>query len=252
MRSPAEPVQSGVLISVAIPAYNEEKLLPQTLAAIRSAGEAFTELDWDMELVVCDNNSTDRTAEIAQAKGARVVFEPHNQISRARNAAGRAARGDWIIFVDADSAPSRELFAATAEAIRGGSLIGGGATIRMPGIPLWARFWVGAWNCTSRLMRWPAGSYIFCRAEAFRAVDGFSTTLYAGEELDFGERLKSQAKQCGQRMRILSEHPLTTSGRKMDLYSPLELVRLFFATVFTGGRALKQAESCGWWYDGRR
>ncbi|SVB04977.1 uncharacterized protein METZ01_LOCUS157831, partial [marine metagenome] len=106
-----------VLISIAIPAFNEEKLLPTTLAAVAEAGEAFVERGWEMEVVVCDNNSTDATAEIARGAGARVVFEEHNQISRARNAAGNAAKGEWIIFIDGDSAPSRALFEATAVAM---------------------------------------------------------------------------------------------------------------------------------------
>ena len=67
-----------MLITIAIPAFNEEKLLPSTLAAVPEAGEAFTQRGWEMEVVVCDNNSTDSTGEIAEAAGARVVFEKHN------------------------------------------------------------------------------------------------------------------------------------------------------------------------------
>ncbi|HEX6156752.1 MAG TPA: glycosyltransferase, partial [Burkholderiales bacterium] len=68
-------------VSIVVPAFNEERLLAGSLAAIRQAMGAFD----DAELIVCDNNSTDRTAEIARAAGARVVFEPLNQIGRARN-----------------------------------------------------------------------------------------------------------------------------------------------------------------------
>ena len=58
-------------ISVVVPAYNEEALLPGSLAAIRAAMSAFEEVGSMSELIVCDNNSTDRTAEIARAAGAR-------------------------------------------------------------------------------------------------------------------------------------------------------------------------------------
>ncbi len=79
-------------ISVVVPAFNEERLLGATLEAIRTAARAFDDRGgW--ELIVCDNNSTDRTAGIARAAGARVVFEPHNQISRARNRGAAAASG---------------------------------------------------------------------------------------------------------------------------------------------------------------
>ena len=100
-------------LTIAIPAFTEEKLLPETLAAMQDSAKVFEAMNWDWELVVCDNNSSDRTAELARDAGALVVFESQNQIARARNAAGRAARGDWILFVDADSKPSPELFAAT-------------------------------------------------------------------------------------------------------------------------------------------
>ena len=67
---------------------------------------AFTARGWTTELIVCDNNSSDATPAIAAAAGARVVFEPVNQIGRARNAAAAAATGDWLVFVDADSHPT--------------------------------------------------------------------------------------------------------------------------------------------------
>src|SRR5687768_9752371 len=107
-----------MLVSVIVPAFNEEKLLGQSLRAIKEACKAFEERGWSWEMVVCDNNSTDRTAEIAEGEGARVVFEPINQISRARNGGASIAQGDWFVFVDADSFPSRELFAATANGSR--------------------------------------------------------------------------------------------------------------------------------------
>ena len=125
-----------MLISVAIPAFNEEKLLPQTLAAVEKAQTAFTERDWETEVVICDNNSTDATAKLAEAAGARVVFEPVNQISRARNAAGNAAQGDWIVFLDADSTPCPALMGKMATLMEDQAVIGAGVQIKMEGITL--------------------------------------------------------------------------------------------------------------------
>ncbi|MBT6450242.1 MAG: glycosyltransferase, partial [Verrucomicrobiales bacterium] len=64
-----------MLISIAIPAFNEEKLLGETLTSVKTAGAAFRARGWELEVVVCDNNSSDRTGTIAEATGARVVFE---------------------------------------------------------------------------------------------------------------------------------------------------------------------------------
>ena len=146
---------------------------------------------------MCDNNSTDRTGAIAEATGARVVFEEKNQISRARNTAGHAARGDWIIFLDADSAPCEGLFAATAELMEMDSTLGGGVVIRMECIPWWAQVGLWKWNTISRVFKLPAGSYIFCRATAFRELEGFSHKLFAAEEIEFDLRLNRLARRRG-------------------------------------------------------
>ena len=107
-------------ISLVIPAFNEERLLGATLERINAARVVFGAAAWDSELIVCDNNSTDRTAEIARDGGALVVHEPVNQIDRARNRGAAAATGDWLLFIDADSLPSPELFTDLVAAIRGG------------------------------------------------------------------------------------------------------------------------------------
>ena len=118
-------------ISVIVPAFNEEKLLGASLAEINAAAAAFAARGWEYELVVCDNNSTDRTAAIARDAGAKVIFEPINQIARARNAGASIATGDWLVFVDADSHPSVELFADVAEQVSAGKVLAGGVTIRL-------------------------------------------------------------------------------------------------------------------------
>ena len=229
-------------LSVIVPAFNEEKLLGATLACIRDASSGM-----DAELIVCDNNSTDRTAEIATQAGARVVFEPLNQISRARNTGAAAASGDWLVFVDADSFPDRALFAELAEAIASGRCIGGGATVRFDEADRAARGAIAIWNAISRAMRWAAGSFVFCEAQAFRALGGFSTDLYASEEIDFSRRLKRRGP-----MTILHRHPLRTSGRKVRLYSKAEYLKLLARVVLSGGRSLRSRDECFAWYDGRR
>ena len=82
------PVYLGrVRISIIVPAFNEAKLLGASLAEIRAAAAAFTPLGWEFELVVCDNNSTDGTADIARAAGAKVV------LSRSTRSPARATPG---------------------------------------------------------------------------------------------------------------------------------------------------------------
>jgi len=142
-----------VKISVVVPAFNEEKLIGGTLHSIKAAMSAFDTLDWQSELIVCDNNSTDATAELSRAAGAQVVFEPINQIGRARNSGAAAATGDWLIFVDADSHPSPELLADVASAIQSGKCLAGGSTVQIDGPFLLATLFVGVWNLVSRIQK---------------------------------------------------------------------------------------------------
>jgi glycosyltransferase involved in cell wall biosynthesis len=241
-----------LLISIIVPAFNEAAILGSTLEAIRTAAAAFDEAGASWELVVCDNNSTDATAAIAQAHGARVVFEPVNQIGRARNAGAAVAGGEWLVFVDADSHPPRDLFADAAREMAAGRCLAGGSTVAVDLDHLGARLAIGIWNLTSRITRWAAGSFIFCEAAAFRDVGGFSLRFYAGEEVDLFRRLKRLARVRGRSIRILSDHPLLTSARKARLYSPREFLAFQLKTILTAGRTLRSADDCALWYDGRR
>ena len=239
-------------VSIIVPAFNEERLLPDTLQSIASAAGAFDQAGWSSELIVCDNNSTDRTAQIAAAAGARVVFEPVNQISRARNAGAAIATGDWVLFVDADSHPSAPLFADVVRAIQSGDCIAGGSTVAVDSTLRSARFAASAWNRLSRSTRWLAGSFIFCDTAVFRRIGGFSQRLYAAEEIDLSRRLKRLARRDGRRIVVLHRHPLVTSARKAHLYSWRDALRFYARLTFTAGRALRTRDGAFIWYDGRR
>ena len=234
-------------VSVVVPAFNEERLLAGSLAAIRAAMQVFP----DSELIVCDNNSTDRTAEIARAAGAKVVFEPVNQIARARNTGAAAASGDWLVFVDADSYPTTGLFEDTRDAIASGCLAGG-ATVAFENPDRFVRISIAAWNWISRRARWAAGSFIFCEAAAFREIGGFDQDIFAGEEIYLFKRLKRLARRKRRAIVILDRHPLHTSGRKAHLYTKGEHLRFMLKTLLLGRRNLRKRESCYAWYDGRR
>jgi len=237
-----------VKVSVVVPAFNEERLLAGSLAATRAAMAALGE----SELIVCDNNSTDRTADIARSAGATVVFEPVNQIARARNRGAAAANGDWLLFVDADSYPDPALFSEMNSVAESGHCLGGGATVALATNDPVIRAWVAAWNALSRSARWAAGSFIFCEAAAFRELGGFSETLYAGEEIDFSRRLKRLTRAHGRSFVILHRHPLRTSDRKARLYTKREHFIFMLKTLLTGGRNLRNRGACHVWYDGRR
>ncbi len=239
-------------ISVIVPAFNEEKLLAATLAEIQAAAQSFGARGWEFQLVVCDNNSTDRTAEIARNTGATVVFEPFNQIARARNTGAAAATGDWLVFVDADSHPSAELFADVADQISSGQFLAGGSTVQMDELNVTTRLLMLLWTCISRLGKLMAGSFIFVEATAFRQIGGFSHEHFAAEEIDLSQRLKKLARTTGKKIVILHRHPIVTSARKLKLYTAREMLGVFLRSLFNYRRTVRSREATFYWYDGRR
>jgi glycosyltransferase involved in cell wall biosynthesis len=241
-----------VRISIVVPAFNEERLLSATLSSITAAASVFTRRGWETELIVCDNNSTDRTAEVARAGGATVVFEPVNQIGRARNRGAAAASGNWLIFVDADSHPGADLFDDVAREMESGRTVAGGSTVRLDQHYRVGSLIAALWNGVSRTFRLLAGSFIFCDAAVFRSLGGFNEELFASEEIELSKRLKQVARDKGKRLVILHEHPIVTSGRKLKLYTPREHVWFLAKTIFGFGFTLKSRAACHTWYDGRR
>lgn len=235
-----------------MPAYNEERLIADTIAnaaaslcAAGLTGDAF-------EIIVCDNASSDATAERAKQAGARVVFEPERQIARARNTGAAGARAPWLLFLDADSWPDAALMRDLLEAMQDPRVVAGGCTMRMHDAAPVIAVALHAWNLVSRVCRWSAGAFLFCRSDGFHAIGGFSAEFFAAEELDFSRRIKRWGGARGLALRILHRHPMLTSGRKGRLYSHREIGLLFLSMLRHPRRFFRDRRLCYLWYDGRR
>jgi glycosyltransferase involved in cell wall biosynthesis len=241
-----------VKISTIVPAFNEEECLGETLARIKSAMCVLTQSGLETELIVCDNNSTDRTGEIALAAGAIVVFEPVNQISRARNTGAAAATGDWLVFVDADSHPSTELFADMAREIQSGNCIAGGAIIRWDQKHFVTEIITSVVNVGFRWRRMLSGAFIFVETAAFRKLGGFSLEAFAGEDVELSGRLKRLSKESGRRFVILHRHPIITSSRRLKTFSWFSPLSLVAHIILHPHACTTSREAAHRWYDGRR
>lgn len=231
--------------SLIIPAYNEENWLPVTLFTLK---KAMSELDWVGELIVVDNNSSDRTADVATQQGANLVFEGINQISRARNAGATQAKGKYLIFVDADTQISPALLNQALSWLESGNCIGGGTTVEFD-IPLttMAALGLAAWNWISVKLGLAAGCFIFCRRDAFEAIGGFSEKVYASEEIWLSRQLKKRARIEKRQFCIISNNPAISSGRKFNWYSiGHQFVLLTMMVLFPFFVRFKSL--CGFWY----
>jgi len=87
-------------VSIVLPTLNEEEGIGITIDSIKK--EEFKKRGWDLEILVVDGNSTDRTVEIAKKKGAKVIIEPRKGYGRAYKTGLKEADGDIIVTGDAD------------------------------------------------------------------------------------------------------------------------------------------------------
>ena len=110
------------MISVIMPVYNTEQYLRGALASV--LGQTYT----DLELIAVNDGSTDSSPEIlkeaaASDKRVRIIDQPNGGVSRARNAALDAARGEWIYFMDSDDAIDPDMLKKLMELSEGADVV---------------------------------------------------------------------------------------------------------------------------------
>ncbi len=103
-----------MLISIVIPAYNEEKYIDKTLQSVNKLEK---KKGWQVELLVVNGGSTDKTAEIARNYGARVINEPHRGIGFARQQGLLQAKGEIVAYTDADTIVPKDWLLKHVEAL---------------------------------------------------------------------------------------------------------------------------------------
>ena len=170
-----------------------------------------------------------------------------NQISRARNTGARAARGRFLVFVDADTLVPESVLVRALDALAAGRVCGGGAGVVMEGLSggLALRM-VAFWNALSRGRRLAAGSFVFCLREGFLAVGGFSEAVYASEEIWLSRDLRRWGVSRGLEFLILDE-AVTTSGRKARWYPAPVLLAVMVGFVVCPW-LVRSRPYCWLWY----
>jgi glycosyltransferase involved in cell wall biosynthesis len=233
--------------SVIVPAYNEERHLSDTLRNLQKAMAAVEPLRG--EIIVVDNNSTDRTAEIAREAGALVVFEAHNQISRARNCGGKAANSPNLVFLDADTRISPAILRKSLEMLLSGKYYGGGIKVGFPeAAPLLIKLFIKLWNSHAVIRKWVAGCYIFCLKETFDDIGGFREDVYAAEEIYFAKSMAKWGRKRQLSFGYISSEFIETSSRKIDEHS---ITKLLAIMLLLGAFPFlqKSRRMCKIWYN---
>ncbi len=226
-------------LSFVIPAWNEEKLLGATIEAIQQSAIAY-----DFEIIVADDASDDRTAEIAKGLGAIVVSCTNRQIGPTRNDGAGVATGDILIFVDADTIVSEAVVRETVEAIKNGAIAGGSFPTFDGKIPMLAKVLTPTLRVAFKILRVAAGAYMFCTLESFEKAGKFDSKFFAAEEVHLSNKLHKFGK-----FKTLQNH-VVTSGRKFRTHSAWEILTTLFLVSIPGMRNIKKRKNL--WYGSRK
>jgi glycosyltransferase involved in cell wall biosynthesis len=236
-------LQRANMISFIVPAHNEQASLGRTLKGIHQAARA---VGRPYEIMVVDDASTDATAEIAAQHDARVVSVKHRQIAATRNSGARAAQGERLFFVDADTRIHARAVAAALRAMDRGAA-GGGAPARFDAAaPLYAHlllWWLGL------LMRLPGitgGAFMFCTREAFVATGGFDEKLFGAEDAAMCWALKRQGRF------VVLWRWVVTSGRRMHGVRGLRMLAGLIRMAFFPGMLKRRSRVRKIWYESHR
>lgn len=232
-----------LLLSFIIPAHDEESRIDTTIRCVQnSAGSAGVHY----EVIVVDDGSDDRTAAVAASAGAQVVNTERRQIAAARNAGAAAARGNILVFVDADTLIDAAVILAVVATIRDGA-VGGGVGVRFDEpIPAYVKVAAPVFAWLMRHARVAYGCFLFCTRRAFDAAGGFDERLFASEEVALSQALKRQGPFTILRNTVL------TSGRKFRTYTLLEMLGSLIRLAWAGTGALRDRRLLDFWYAPRR
>lgn len=230
-------------LSFVVPAHNEARLIGSTLSALHAAAAA---LGRPYEIVVVDDASTDRTASIALDGGARVVPVAHRHIAATRNSGARAARGDVLVFVDADTLVPEPTLRTALAALDAGAA-GGGARLRLRGRLAWhERITVAFGTWLLRIARIAPGCFMFCTRATFDAAGGFDERYYAGEDVVFSRALARLGRF------VIVPTPVLSSARKLRTHAAIDHLRLMLRFLWRRGALLRSRQDLDLWYGDRR
>lgn len=230
--------------SIIIPARDEEKHLPHCLASIEAA-KKLTELS--TEIILVNNRSTDRTAKIAIEAGCKIVESDAKNLSIIRNEGVKAASGEVIITVDADSQVSENMLLKIHETLTSGKYLGGGVMIYPERYSL-GIIMTGIFLAPFVVFLGVSCGLFFCKKDDFWAIGGFDEDKFSAEDIDFALRLKKHAKSKKKRFKNLFSAYIVTSCRKFDSFGDWYLIKNPFSAIsLLRGRNKKLADKL--WYD---
>lgn len=171
-----------MFLSIIIPAKNEEKNLPPLLTSIKK--QTFK----DYEVIVADARSTDKTREMAASFGAKVV--EGGMPGPGRNRGAEAAKGEMLLFLDADAIlPDPDFLKKALEEMKRKNFCVAAPFYDFCGANMMDKIVSGLWNAwvslASHFSPSAAGSCIFAKRDAHNKINGFDEKIVLGEDTDY-------------------------------------------------------------------
>lgn len=184
-------------VSFIVPALNEEQHIRRCIDSIRQLAQSAEARIG--EIIVVDNYSQDRTAEIADELGCELRSSQRRVPGHARNLGAAIARGEIFAFVDADCELPVEWLARLVGHLADDNVCAVGAAMAGPGSAAsWVeRDWYALAHHRTKSVEevpWLPSFNLMVRRDAFEAVGGFDESLVTGEDVDLGYRLADQGR----------------------------------------------------------
>lgn len=214
--------QEDVIISIIIPAHNEEKYIGKCLESISKASKL---LQNQVEIIVVLNRCTDKTEEIAKSYNCITVNNDDKNLSKIRNTGVERASGEIIVTIDADTQMNEHMLTKVVQNLSSGKYIGGGVTGKFE------RMSLGIFVSTMLLIgpllfKYGAISVgiFWCYKEDFKSINGFNEAMLMAEDADFAKRLKVWGKKKGKKYGTI-QNGMITSSRKFDKHGDWVLLK---------------------------
>lgn len=219
-------------ISLVIPAYNEEKYIRDCLEHVSMYGKGFFS-----EIIVVDNASTDKTAEIAKSfPEVHVVKEERKGTSAARQCGFETATGDIIAFIDADTRMPKEWPGKVIESFANHPQI---VSVSGPYVYYdmnkWQKFWVWVyWHILAVPLYWIIGYMIVggnfaIRRDTLIKMNGFDTSIeFYGDDTNVARRASKFGKVL-----FTSSLVMITSGRRVIQGGLLKFTGIYGSNFFS-------------------
>lgn len=214
--------QEDVIISIIIPAHNEEKYIGKCLESISRASKL---LQNQVEIIVVLNRCTDKTEEIAKSYNCVTINNDDKNLSKIRNTGVEIAKGEIIVTIDADTQMNEHMLVKVVQNLSSGKYIGGGVTGKFE------RMSIGIFVSTMLLIgpllfKYGAISVgiFWCYKEDFKSINGFNEAMLMAEDADFAKRLKVWGKKKGKKYGTI-QNGMITSSRKFDKHGDWVLLK---------------------------